>query len=185
MIKEYRLQKKQNSYEVTLNYKGAKVRVAFTGGNVYNGIMPRFRTNDMLKMKAIEASELFKNKEVVVVRTIQEATSRPPVVVQRKRIGKPVGKKAAQMVMPAPKPAPAPAPESKPAPAPEPVVEPAVQEPEPPQDPPADENETKEFSNLGEAILYIAQNWQLTATTEKEARDILKAHGINPKIKKG
>ena len=171
MIKEYRLQKKQNSYEVTLNYKGAKVRVAFTGGNVYNGTMPRFRTNDMLKMKAIEASELFKNKEVVVVRTIQEATSKPPIVVQRKRIGKPVGKKAAQTAVPELKP--------------EPVVEPAVQEPEPPQDPPLDENETKEFSNLGEAILYIAQNWQLTATTEKEARDILKAHGINSKIKKG
>lgn len=184
MIKEYRLQKKQNSYEVTLNYKGAKVRVAFTGGNVYNGTMPRFRTNDMLKMKAIEASELFKNKEVVVVRTIQEVTSQPPVVVQRKRIGKPVGPKAAQVTKPAPSPAPAPTPAPKPAPAPEPTTAPVVEEPGP-QDSPADENETREFSNLGEAILFIAQNYNIQVQTEKEARETLKAHGINPKIKKG
>jgi hypothetical protein len=172
MIKEYQLQKKQNSFEVTLHYKGVQVRVAFTGGNVYKGTMPRFRTNDLFKMKAIEASELFRTKEVVVLRTIQESTSKPPVVVQRKRVGIRTATKAAQVTKPAPKAAPSPAPET-------PV------EPETPQDSPVDENETKEFSNLGEAILYIAQNWQLTATTDKEARDILKAHGINPRIKKG
>jgi len=175
MIKEYQLQKKQNSFEVTLHYKGVKVRVAFTGGNVYKGTMPRFRTNDLFKMKAIEASELFRTKEVVVLRTIQETTSKPPVVVQRKRVGKPVGTRAAQVTMPAP----------KPAPAPQPPAEPVVQEPEPPQDPPVEENEQKEFANLGEAILFIAQNYQVQVQTEKEAREILKSNGINPLIHKG
>ena len=183
MIKEYRLQKKQNSYEVTLNYKGAKVRVAFTGGNVYNGTMPRFRTNDMLKMKAIEASELFKNKEVVVVRTIQEATSQPPVVVQRKRVIKVATSKAAQDTKPSPRPAPQPAPTS------------VVQEPEPvvkdPEPTPVDadgeggENGEMKFGNVGEAIVYIAKTWGIAVKTEKEARDVLKEHGINPRISRG
>lgn len=168
MIKEYQLRKLQNSYEVTLNFKGVKVRVAFTGGNVYKGTMPKFRTNDLFKMKAVENSELFKSNEIVVVRTFNEKTDMPLTVVQqRKKAVKP----AAQQ--PAPKPEP-----------------PKVQK-HADQDPPLDQTpvhadgETREFANLGEAILYIAQTWQEQAKTEKEARDILKAHGINPKIKKG
>ena len=165
MIKEYQLRKLQNSYEVTLYYKGVKVRVAFTGGNVYKSTMPKFRTNDLFKMKAIENSELFKNREVVVVRTINEKSDvRPTTVVQQRKTA----------VKPA---------VQKPAPKPEPpkVQEPVTQEPTSGEGEP----ETKEFANLGEAILYIAQTWQEQAKTEKEAREILKAHGINPKIKKG
>lgn len=167
MIKEYQLQKKQNSFEVTLHYKGVKVRVAFTGGNVYNGTKPRFRTNDLFKMKAIEASELFKTKEVVVIRTIQEANHQPPTVVQRKRVVKGASSKAVR--------------DTKPTPAPAPVTqEPVVDDAEG-----GDKEGEKTFANLGEAILYIAQNWQITVQTEKEARDVLKEHGINPKIKRG
>ena len=158
---EYQLNKLQNSYEVTLYYKGIKVRVAFTGGNVYNGTKPRFRTDNLFKMKAIEASELFKNKEVALIRTIGESQASVKAQPQKSNIGKPVmPKKTAAK--------PQPTPEPEPTPAPEPV-----------------KDETKEFANLGEAILYIAQTWQMEAKTEKEARDILKAHGINPKIKKG
>lgn len=166
MIKEYQLRKLQNGYEVTLFYKGVKVRVSFTGGNVYNNIMPKFRTDNLFKMKAIESSELFKNKEVVLVRTIGTAASQTTVKAQPKtsNIGKPV--------MPN-KPAPAPEPASAPATAPEAVTD------------PTGDGETKEFANLGEAILYIAQTWQEEAKTEKQAREILKAHGVNPKIKKG
>ena len=174
MIKEYQLRKLQNSYEVTLYYKGVKVRVAFTGGNVYRDTMPTFRTDNLFKMKAIEASELFKNKEVVLLRTIGKQTdSQAPAKPQPKKgnIGKPVT--AVKTVKPEPEPAP------------EPVTPPVEAEPEPtPEQEPA-KDESKEFANLGEAILYIAQMWQLEAKTEKEAREILKAHGINPKIKKG
>lgn len=160
MIKEYQLHKLQNSYEVTLYYKGVKVRVAFTGGNVYKNTMPRFRTNDLFKMKAIESSELFKNKEVVVVRTINEKPAvQQTVVQQRKKVVKP----AIQ----------------------QPVATP-VQQPAPEQSQgDGDGGQTMEFANLGEAILYVAQNYQTEAQTEKEVRDILKANGINPKIKRG
>ena len=173
MIKEYQLRKLQNSYEVTLYYKGVKVRVAFTGGNVYRGTMPTFRTDNLFKMKAIEASELFKNKEVVLLRTIGKPTdSQAPVKPQPKKsnIGKPVT--AVNTEQPA-------------KPAPEPVTPPVAEEPEPTPEAEAAKDEAKEFANLGEAILYIAQTWQMEAKTEKEAREILKAHGINPKIKTG
>lgn len=175
MIKEYQLQKKQNSFEVTLHYKGVKVRVAFTGGNVYNGTRPRFRTNDLFKMKAIEASELFKTKEVVVIRTIQE-THQSPTVVQRKRVVKCAPSKAVRDTKPTPAPAPV---------AQEPVAQAPVQKPVVDDAEGGDKEGEKTFANLGEAILYIAQNWQITVQTEKEARDVLKEHGINPKIKRG
>lgn len=165
MIKEYQLHKLQNSYEVTLYYKGVKVRVAFTGGNVYKNTMPRFRTNDLFKMKAIESSELFKNKEVVVVRTINEKPAvQQTVVQQRKKVVKP----AIQQSVATPVQQPAPEPQT----------------PEQSQGD-GDGGQTMEFANLGEAILYVAQNYQAEAKTEKEVRDILKANGINPKIKRG
>ena len=170
MIKEYQLRKLQNGYEVTLYYKGVKVRVAFTGGNVYKGTMPTFRTDNLFKMKAIEASELFKNKEVVLIRTIGKPAGVQATVKQQPKksnIGKPVMAKTIELAKD-PEPAPQPEPEPDQTPAPEPQ-----------------KDEAKEFANLGEAILYIAQTWQLEAKTEKEAREILKAHGINPKIKKG
>lgn len=205
MIKEYQLRKVQNSYEVTLNFKGAKVRVAFTGGNVYKNTLPRFRTNDAFKMKAIESSELFKNKEVVVLRTIQEKLDEPKPVVQTRK------KAARKVVMPMPRRAAEPTAETTQAPAPvipqEPVIPetpktpdtPQVSEtPETPQEPvtaetpqnaePAPDVASGDgemvFGNLGDAIVYIAQNWQIQVQTEREAREILKQHGINPKIKR-
>ncbi len=186
MIKEYQLRKLQNSYEVTLNFKGTKVRVAFAGGNVYKGTMPRYRTNDVFKMKAIESSELFKNNEVVVLRTIQEKLDEPkPVSQPRKKV-------ARKIVMPkAAVPAPAPAPQTPvvEAPAPAPQTPETPETPETPQDPTAPADKAEEdgemtFSNLGEAIVYIAQQWQIQVQTEREAREILKQHGINPKIKR-
>lgn len=169
MIKEYQLRKLQNSYEVTLHYKGVKVRVAFTGGNVYNGTMPKLRTSDLFKMKAIEASELFKNKEVVLVRSITESTDakRQTAVQQRRK----------HLSKPAQKPAPATA------------ASPAGQKPADeaaPQDTQTDgDGEKKVFDNLGDAIMFIAQNYQVSVQTESEARKVLKEHGVKATIKKG
>lgn len=166
MIKEYQLRKLQNSYEVTLNYKGVKVRVAFTGGNVYNGSMPKLRTSDLFKMKAIEASELFKNKEVVLVRTISETSdAKRPVVQQRKStVVKPALKKVDTVTKPAVKPAD--------------TTDPATEKTE-------DDGEKKVFDNLGEAIMFIAQNYQVSVQTESEARKVLNEHGIKATIKRG
>ena len=164
MIKQYQLNKRQNNFDITLNYKGVKVKVSFSGGNTYKGILPTCYEKDLFRQRAIEASQLFKDREIVLKRTIADAgDSKQAVAVQTKKVAV-APKTVARKVAP----------------------KPAVQHPA--QDPPLDEGDgtqAMEFQNLGEAILYIAQNWQQQAKTEKEAREILKAHGINPKIKKG
>ena len=170
MIKQYQLCKRQNSFEVTLNYKGVKVKVRFTGGNTYKGILPTCYEQNLFNQKAIEASQMFKDREIVLKRTIAEAgDQKQPVAVQNKKVTA-APKASVKVVRPT---------TQKPAPKPE-----TRQEPNP-EDEILTEPETMEFANLGEAILYIAQNWQTEAKTEKEAREILKSHGINPKIKKG
>lgn len=167
MIKEYQLRKQQNTFEVTLYYKGVKVRVAFAGGNVYKGTMPKFRTDDLFKMKAIESSELFKNKEVVLVRTI----GKQPAIEMRGQVRN-SGKRTT--VPPAiPKPV-VPTPATEPAPVVDDVTDAGVEG-----------GEKKEFANLGDAIMFIATEYQLQVTTESEARKVLKEHGINPTIKRG
>ena len=172
MIKEYQLRKLQNSYEVTLHYKGVKVRVAFTGGNVYNGSMPKLRTNDPFKMKAIEASELFKNKEVVLVRSFGESTEvKRPVVQQRKKAtvvkAATVSQHTKQMAAPAAK------------------VPDTPNDGTPVEAPANGDADKKVFENLGDAIMFIAQNYQLSVQTESEARKVLKEHGVKATIKKG
>ena len=169
MIKIYQLRKVQNSYEVTLHYKGVQVRVAFTGGNVYKGTMPRLRTDNAFKMKAIESSEMFKNKEVVVVRTIETKHEEPTVVKpQRKVVMRPDRRVAPVSMKTAGKPVDA-------------DVADTVLEPN--EDGSGEASMT--FDNLGEAIQYIAQTWEVGVKSEAEARKVLKEHGITPRIKKG
>lgn len=168
MIKQYKLNKRQNNYDITLYYKGVKVRVQFTGGNTYKGVLPKCSEKDSFRQRAIEASQMFKDRDIILERTIAEpGDNKPAVTVQAKKVKPAVAVQTKKMEKPVVQ---EPAPEPEPTPAPEPN---------------GCEGETKEFANLGEAILYIAQTWQEEAKTEKQAREILKAHGINPKIKKG
>lgn len=175
MTKEYQLRKLQNSYEVTLNYKGVKVRVAFTGGNVYKSKMPTFRTDNQFTMKALEASELFKNKEVVLVRTTGEAPKpMKPVAQQPKKpvkTGKP-GVKAPGTVANTTK-------------TQAPVQEPAGEEQKPEAAGGDDSDGKKEFASLADAIRFVAEEYEVQVTSEAEARKVLKEHGINPTIKRG
>ena len=172
MIKEYQLRRPQNSYEVVLYYKGIKVHVAFTNGNTYKGINPTALVKETFKQRAIEASQPFKDKEIVLVRSIEEESDKAPKTVphaRRAAMNKPVTAK------PATQPTPAKAePDTKPEPTP---VDEGTQND-------GAKNEMN-FDSVDEAILYIAQNFQQEATTEKEAREILKANGITPHIKKG
>ena len=180
MLKIYRLNKKQNTFEVTLKYKGVGVHVSFVDGNTYNGTPARCHTSDVFKQRAIEASQMFKDKEITLERCVENESDRKREAA--KAAAKPQMRSA--IVSNTRKPVKPVVPEPEPTPAPE-TVKPVVPEPEPAPAPEPVKDETKEFANLGEAILYIAQTWQMEAKTEKEARDILKAHGINPKIKKG
>ena len=172
MLKIYQLRKKQNTFEVTLKYKGVGVRVLFENGNNYKNIPAKCYTNDPFKQRAIENSEMFKNKEIVLERQVEEAADRKAAVVKPAVRQNPARRTAPMKPVKTEKPAP-----ELPA------------DPEPAQD--NDEAqagaglEKMEFDNLGEAILYIVQNYQVEVQTEKEARDVLKAHGIKPVIKKG
>lgn len=170
MTKEYQLRKLQNSYEVTLNYKGVRVRVAFTGGNVYKSKMPTFRTDNLFTMKALEASELFRNKEVVLVRATGEAPKpMKPVAQQNKKPAKP-GVKAPVTAANTTK------------------TQAPVQETGSETQEPAggdDSDGKKEFASLADAIRFVAEEYEVQVTSEAEARKVLKEHGINPTIKRG
>ena len=171
MLKIYRLNKKQNTFEVTLKFKGVGVHVSFVDGNTYNGTPAKCYTKDTFKQRAIEASQMFKNGETTLDRCVEDKNDQRKVVSQ-----KPIARKVA-VQQPTPKPVvqqPAPTPDSTPEP---PTFEESQGE--------GDGGQTMEFANLGEAILYVAQNFKAEAKTDKEVRDILKANGINPKIKRG
>lgn len=174
MLKIYRLKLKQNSYEVTIHYKGVGVRVAFTDGNIYNGTPARCYERDPFKQKAIEASPMFKNKEIVIERTVEEKVKTPaPTSVRAtraSRIGAPVRPAAQKPATP---------------------VAPKVEDPEP-EPTPADgatgegsgENEVT-YNSLSEAIVSIMQKYGKEVRTESEARKFLKEQGITAHIKKG
>lgn len=172
MLKIYRLNKKQNTFEVTLKYKGVGVHVSFVDGNTYNNTPARCHTSDSFKQRAIEASQMFKDKEITLERVMENKNEHKKEPDPKAVAKTPVKKVVKQPVTP---------------PVKQPVTSPVTtdtKDADPPLSALAD-GETREFANLGEAILFIAQNYQQEAKTEKEAREILKAHGINPKIKKG
>ena len=170
MTKQYQLNKRQNNFEITLNYKGVKVRVSFTGGNTYKGILPTCYEKDLFRQRAIESSQMFKDREIALKRTIADASDqKQSVAVQTKKVvaSRNIGKKMTKPVTPAPEPE---------------TVDPELLRQLNDEN---DGGQTMEFANLGEAILYVAQNFKAEAKTDKEVRDILKANGINPKIKRG
>lgn len=167
MLKIYQLRLKQNIFEVTLKYKGVGVRVAFVDGNTYNGTPAKCYTSDPFKQLAIENSQMFKNKEIILERSVPDESDRKLEEARKAAQAKLAAKRAAIQTA-------APKPENQP-------------NPEGDASGTTTEDGTKVmvFDNVGEAILYVAQHFQQQAQTEKEAREILKANGINPRIKKG
>lgn len=173
MLKIYQLRKPQNTFEVTLKYKGVGVRVTFVDGNTYNDIPAKCYTSDPFKQKAIENSQMFKNREIVLERIVEDKapkkqTVSQPVRTQRaSRIGAPM----------------------RPA-APKPEIEPPSFD-ESQGTPVVDatgegggENEVT-FGSLSEAIVSIMQKYGKEVRTESEARKFLKEQGITAHIKKG
>ncbi len=181
MIKQYILRRHQNNFEITLVYKGVRVKVSFGGGNTYKNSFPKFSTNDPFKQRAIEASTLYKDHEIVCERQIEEDSDHVrPVAVQRRKTVSPTKMIPLQPKPQKQDPTTVPEPQTKPEPDPEPKPEDNQAEQDGEED-----VKSMTFGSLAEAILYIAENFQETAETEKSARTILKAHGINPTIKKG
>jgi len=171
MLKVYKLLLRQNTFEATFPYRGVGVRVAFVDGNTYNGTPARCYTNDEFKQRAIEASKMFQDKQIVLERSVEEESDRQKAAAKAAKL--------AARQQPQPESAPSPTPE-QPAPTPS---DGGTLDPEPADD--GDGSKEMDFANLGEAILYIATNWNIPVQTEAEARKVLKEHGINPHIKKG
>ena len=195
MLKIYRLKLKQNSYEVTIHYKGVGVRVAFTDGNIYNGTPARCYERDQFKQKAIEASPMFKNKEIVIERVVEDKNPKKPTVSQTvraqrsSRIGAPVRPATQTPVAPVKTDAQTPVAPVKPdAQTPvTPVVEDSGQGPEPPVEDTGEDSGENEvtYNSLSEAIVSIMQKYGKEVRTENEARKFLKEQGITAHIKKG
>lgn len=177
MLKIYQLRKPQNSFEVTLKYKGVGVRVTFVDGNTYNDIPAKCYTSDPFKQKAIENSQMFKNREIVLERTVEDKETQKPTVSQPVRAQR-TSRIGAQVRPVAPKPA---APVA-------PAVEPPTFEESQGEAPDAGEgggeNEVT-FNSLSEAIVNIMQKYGKEVRTESEARKFLKEQGITAHIKKG
>ena len=172
MLKVYQLLLRQNTFEATFPYRGVGVRVAFVDGNTYNGTPARCYTNDEFKQRAIEASKMFQDKQIVLERSVEEESDRQKAAAKAAKL-------AAQQPQPEPAPSPTPTqPVLNPAPTP---GDGGTQAPEPT----GDGSKEMDFANLGEAIQYIATTWNIPVQTEAEARKVLKEHGINPHIKKG
>lgn len=174
MLKIYQLRLKQNSFDVVLKYKGVSVRVAFIDGNTYNGTPAKCYTSDAFKQKAIENSKMFKDREIVLERSVEDDNDRKAAAVKAARVSMTTKKTAKPAAKSAQKPAPEPAPVK--------TEEPADAAPEEKLD--ADGLKKMEFT-LAEAIQYIATNYQQQVQTPNEARAFLKEKGIKATIKNG
>jgi hypothetical protein len=175
MLKIYRLNKKQNTFEVTLKFKGVGVHVSFVDGNTYNGTPAKCYTNDAFKQRAIEASQMFKDREITLERTVEDGSDRK--AAEAKAAARVVAKPATK---PAPKAAGKTSGKGKAAD----TSKAGKQGKQTPKKESEKEPE-KVFDNLGEAILYIAQNFDQDIQDEAEVLDFLKANGVNAVIKKG
>lgn len=174
MLKIYQLRLKQNSFDVVLKYKGVSVRVAFIDGNTYNGTPAKCYTTDAFKQKAIENSKMFKDREIVLERCVEDDNDRKAAAAKAARVSMKPKQTPKQTPKPAAKPAPKPAPAK--------AEEPADAAPEEKLD--ADGLKKMEFT-LAEAIQYIATNYQQQVQTPNEARAFLKEKGIKATIKNG
>ena len=173
MLKVYQLRLNQNTFEVTLKYRGVGVRVAFVDGNTYNGVPAKCYTNDPFKQRAIEASEMFKNKEIVLERSIEEESDRKARELKAKN--EQLKKQGQKDQNPPIKE------EDQNPPIKEEDQNPPLEE----QKPDKEDDDKKTFANLAEAIMFIAQNYQVQVTSAAEARKVLKEHGVTATIKNG
>lgn len=172
MIKVYATVEVKNNLITTIPFKGVKVRVEFTGGNVMKNIPAKLYTNDPFTQKALDESDLNGRMFRLVQTVIEEGDKKPA---------------AKQPPVNNPKP---PVNTDTPEQAPEP---PAEQD-----DQPKDEgekggdtdgkqdNKKLEFANLGEAITYIAAKYGEQVETENAARKFIEEkEGVKPIIHKG
>ncbi len=177
MIKIYQLRSLQNNYIVSVPFKGVRVRCEFKNGNIAKGIYARLYTNDRFKQMALEQSELYGNTWVLVEK-IKEADDDvvKPAVKKPEKIADSVAPKQTKQEE---KPVEA-APETQTAKGES--VEAAEAAGEKTQ---GEKDGQLEFANLGEAVLYIAQNFNQQVQSASQARKVLSENGIKAIIHNG
>lgn len=141
MFKEYEIiDNTKNNVIISIPFAGAKVKVEFTGGNVFKGIRPHLFTRDAFLQKVLDKSSLNgsmyrQTKEIQedsdMVATATEAVAETPVQTKKKSSKK---KKEVEVDI--------------------------------------------AFSNLGEAVTYIAAHWQKQTETEGEVREVFEEKGL-------
>ena len=155
MIKVYQLTLRQNNYTVGIPYKGVTVQVEFTKGNLFKGVPAQLVTNDAFKQRAIEHSVQFQNGTIRLDRTIEEAKDKVKTTAAKPR-------RTQHSQPPA-----------------------ASDEAATGTQPTGQGAEKKEFDNLGDAVMYVLDQWGEACSSEKEVRKAFDAHGIKVTIKKG
>ncbi len=199
MLKVYHLMMKQNTFEITMKYKGVGVRVEFVDGNTYNGTPAKCYTRDAFKQRAIEASQMFKNRDIVLARTVVEDSDRKAeakkaeLMLQRRKARAAVADAQPLRKEPVKEPATDSqgtdkgadkTPKTKKEPKTTKKVKTENVDTEAPADEqPKNENE-KAFESLEEAILFVAQTYNEEVSTEEEVREILESHGLTFTIQK-
>lgn len=165
MIKIYVTCENKNNLITTIPFKGVKVQVEFTGGNVMKGLPAKFYCSDPFTQKALDESDQ-KDRLYRLVQVIPEESDGKPAVAS------------------APQVAEAPA-AADPEPAPEPPADDTTggttTDPNPDPVPDAGEgdgsgsaaDEKLEFENLAEAVTYIAAHYGEQVESESQVRKFL------------
>lgn len=199
MLKVYHLMMKQNTFEITMKYKGVGVRVEFVDGNTYNGTPAKCYTRDAFKQRAIEASQMFKNRDIVLARAVVEDSDRKAeakkaeLMLQRRNARAAVANTQPLRTEPVKEPATdsqgtdkgadkTPKTKNEPKTTKKGKTE-NVDTEAPADEQPKNENE-KAFESLEEAILFVAQTYNEEVSTEEEVREILESHGLTFTIQK-
>lgn len=180
MIKIYQTVQNQNNLITTIPFKGVKVQVEFTGGNVMKNIPAKFYCRDPFTMRALDESDqngrLFRLLQVIE----EEGDNKPKQPAAPKQPATTLPDFDSAQGTPAPKPeAPAQEPEQEPEPEPEPAPAP---EPEQAPEQADGEGETGEqpggddkleFENLAAAVTYIASKYNEQVETENQVRKFI------------
>ncbi len=174
MIKVYQTIECKNNVITTIAFKGVKVKVEFTGGNVMKNIPARLYTKDPFVQKALDESD----QKGRMYRLVQEVAGEGDemAVLAGKAAGTAAhglsrqdGQSGRDGVDGAPEPG---------------FPEPAGEGGE--EDAGEGGTEKLEFENLAEAITYIAATWGEQVESESQARKLIEEKtGVKPVIHKG
>lgn len=183
MIKIYQTVQNQNNLITTIPFKGVKVQVEFTGGNVMKNIPAKFYCRDPFTMRALDESDqngrLFRLLQIIEEegdnKPKQPAAPKQPEV-KDEGLAEIINKmeNTAQQQEPKPEvPAQEPAKEPEPEPAPEPEQAPEQTDGEGETGEQPGGDDKLEFENLAAAVTYIASKYNEQVETENQVRKFI------------